>query len=155
MTAIRWSGSDLREFGRALRTADRPLRRETTKALNDAAKPLQDAVGANARAELPSSGGLGARVAGMRYRVQRRGGRAGASIVIVGTLGKQTGGGQVDLKRMNAGRLRHPTYGRRPWVAQSVASGWWDKGADDAKPKVVSGIERALERAAYQIANQG
>lgn len=153
MTAsIRWSGSDLREFGAALRQADRPLRRETTRALNDAARPLQDRVRERAGGELPMRGGLASRVSGMKFKVQRRGGRAGARLVIVGTLGKQAGGGQVDLKRMNAGTVRHPTFGHRPWTSQRVASGWWDKAAEDATPEIVQGVERALERAALAIA---
>jgi hypothetical protein len=67
-----------------------------------------------------------------------------------------------DIKAINAGRLRHPVYGRfrrlkdgtrqaNPWVAQSVRPGLVDEPARRALPKARQQIEDAIDRVSQQI----
>lgn len=63
--------------------------------------------------------------------------------------------GQVDLKRIDAGNLRHPVYGNRgAWVSQRVRPGFWSKTLEDKAPdkvreallEVLDDVERQLSK---------
>lgn len=67
-----------------------------------------------------------------------------------------------DIRAINAGRLRHPVYGRfrrlkdgsrqaNPWVMQAIRPGLVDEPARRAMPKAVKKIEDAIERVTQQI----
>lgn len=52
---------------------------------------------------------------------------AGKSIGVRIIGSKAKSGKQVDLESINKGEVRHPTYGHKPWVAQKVEPGFFDK----------------------------
>lgn len=67
-----------------------------------------------------------------------------------------------DIRAINAGRLRHPVFGRfrrlkngsrqaNPWVVQAIRPGLVDEPAKRAMPKAVKKIEDAIERVTQQI----
>jgi hypothetical protein len=56
------------------------------------------------------------------------------------------------VKAINAGILRHPTYGNRgAWVAQRVRPGFWDNPMANAKKKPTEEIRQALDRVARKL----
>ena len=117
-------------FARDLRTAGRKdLRREMFKGIQRAAKPLKAAAPQAALDELPARGGLAARVAASKWSVRTRAGRDPGIRV--------TGSSDLDLRSLNRGRLRHLTFGHRPWENQAVPVGWFDRKMTEAADKYV------------------
>jgi hypothetical protein len=67
-----------------------------------------------------------------------------------------------DIRAINAGRLRHPVFGRNrrlkngtlqanPWVMQTIRPGLVDEPARRAMPKARKQIEDAIDRVSQQI----
>lgn len=145
---VRASGAaELRALSRDLKEAGRKdLRKELFAGLNRGTKPLRADIKANALATLPSSGGLAARAAASNITV--RGG--GARVTIVARPSKR--GGQFDPDRLNAGAVKHLTYGHAPLVDQRVTPGWFNKpiiaGQDDVVRELLEGIEEVARKLA-------
>ena len=130
--------------------AGKRLDRQMRKALREAAQPVKDAIPEGAGLDLPQRGGLAARVAselGMSVSV-----RPGGASPTVKIRAKHS----YDIRRMERdGRLRHPTYGHRPWVAQSVRAGWLERAAQAKAPEARRNVEAVLEDFARQIEQGG
>lgn len=141
---------DLNLVLRALReTGDKELRRELYAGLNRATKEVRGDMRASIPASLPSRGGLAALV------------HARASLTTSATTGRDPGvrirarSRDYDLKRMNAGRLRHPVFGNRGvWVQQTegVNPGFLDDPFKKAAPGVRREVEKVLNDIAAKIA---
>lgn len=121
--------------------ADRGIRRELTKALNESTEPAKDAVRQSALDLLPKSGGLAALVAASRIstRTSLRG--RNPSVRITQRLAGH------DLKAIDRGRLRHPVFGNRStWVSQTVPAGYWttpmERNARRTRREVVFAMQR-------------
>lgn len=141
----------LAQLGKALKElGDKELRKETLRSLREAAKPLGEKPKRRALAVLPASGGLASYVAGSRVSVRTRMSGRNVGVRLVGVRNKA--GGRVDLNAIDRGRVRHKTFGHRPWVNQSVTAGWWSdalqEGAGEARAAVEAAVGAALERAA-------
>lgn len=140
MTSVRITGAE--EFGRLsarLKDADKSIQREFSASLTRATKPMKAGAKKSALATLPSSGGLAARVASSRLSVRRstRGKSIGVKIV--------AGSASSQLEQIDKGRVKHKTFGRLPWVSQSVASGWFTRpmlnSASDVRRELVKAME--------------
>lgn len=147
MTVRATGAQSLRDLSRDLKKAGRKdLRKELFAGLNRATKPLRAEAKANALATLPSSGGLAARVAAANITV--RGG--GARVTIVARPSKR--GGPFDPAAVDGGTVRHPTYGHKPTVSQSVTPGWFSdplrEGADGVQQELLDGINAVAEKLA-------
>jgi hypothetical protein len=55
------------------------------------------------------------------------------------------GASDMDIGSMNRGRLRHLTYGHRPWRNQKVRAGWFDDSLTVEADKVRGEIVRAVD----------
>jgi hypothetical protein len=96
---------------------------------------VRKAVKARARATLPKRGGLNRWVAAVNVKATVS--TAGDRIDIHLQGGRNSLGGRSDLKRIDAGRVRHPAWGRRgkgQWSVTSVEPGFFTKPASDPKP---------------------
>lgn len=91
-----------REISKAAQRATRPVKREFPAAIADRL-PSGLADWVNAALKTTTRIRLSGRNVGVRIRIRRP---------------KQ--GGEADVNRLDRGRARHPTYGRRPWVLQDV-----------------------------------
>jgi hypothetical protein len=120
-------------------------KREMTKALNRATKPLKAAAKANAKASLPRRGGLGRRVARTRMQTKTR----TARVADVRILAKP--GAVADPGRIDRGRVKHPVWGRGPWVLQDVTPGWFTKPMEDGGPIVAKEMVGVLQVVSAQI----
>jgi hypothetical protein len=141
---------------RSLRQFDRDdvLLKEVRKALREPVDPVRRRIKATAIATLPHSGGLGLWVAGTKITalitlrgkaagIRLRGGRRSK-----GNL-RGTGGGQTDVRAIDRGRLRHPSWGRRyrgQWFTQQVEPGFFTKTAAES-PEWDQAIDRAMATA--------
>lgn len=144
---IRITGADqFRDVARQIRGANRELRKELARAMTKATKPLKVAVKRSARTRLPRQGGLGRRVARAKMATKTKvaGPTANVSIVAVH---------KYDLDAIDRGRVKHPTYGHKPWVIQLVRPGYWTEPLVQGGPQVrqeivkaVDGIAKKMER---------
>jgi hypothetical protein len=137
--------SELRAFdGR--RVVLKELRAELRKPL----PKFRADVKRHAVAILPSSGGLGAWVAKATITLSARDRGRSAGIRLKGS--RRSGKGKADLTRMDAGRTRHPSWGRKgagQWHSQSVPPGFFTEPFDRQEWSELA--DRAVDRAFEQI----
>src|SRR4029077_7901479 len=100
---------------------DRKIVNDMAKEIRQGAAPIRSAIKAWAVATLPHAGGLGSWVARARITTTVRRSASNAGVTIKGSRSVS------DLKSIDAGRVRHPAWGHRPWVAQSVPAGFFTK----------------------------
>jgi hypothetical protein len=131
--------SAIRDLSRDLKAAGSNLRKAIPKGMRKAARPLVRDIRAEARSSLPQRGGLAGYVASSGIRVSTTAG----GVTVVGKRSK--GGGLSDLEAINAGTVRHPTYGRRPWAAQGVRAGFWDRPVERNEPAVVREMNGVID----------
>lgn len=143
MSEFEVQSADYKRAAKALKGADRTIRLEFTRALRGIAKPYATTVLAAGAARLPKRGGLAARVAASRIGVQSSTLRATASF-------KSDRG--YDLRAMNRGRLRHPTYGHEPWVTQDIEPGIFTQPFEAGAPAVRRQMLAAAADALNKIA---
>lgn len=129
------------ELSKRLRAAaDKDLQREMSKSITAAMKPLTTAIRASAASTLPKSGGLAGRIAKSQMRTRRR--ASGISLVARNAY---------TLQRLDDGSVRHPVFGRKVWVTQSVAPGWWTKPTTAFAPIAAKAVQQALDDVAAKI----
>jgi hypothetical protein len=135
---------------KAMRSADKELRREAYKAVNRTVRPLNQDVLAGMPAYLPDNY---ARALGptFRTRTRRRGGRT-PGIRLEGQA--RTPEGQPrSLRPLDAGRLRHPLFGNRGfWFNQPVKKGFWTKTLTESAPKIRRELVEVIGDLADKIA---
>lgn len=118
------------------------------RALTRAARPVTAEVRAHAEEILPHRGGLGAWVAAAKVNVRISYSARSAGIRLRGSRG--SGKGKADLTGIDAGSVRHPSWGRRSagsWHAQAVPAGWWSKPLehqDGFREQVDAAVDSAL-----------
>jgi hypothetical protein len=126
----------LKQFG------DKDLQRELSQGITQAMKPVRPALRESARRTLPRKGGLNLRVA--RAKITTRRSRQGVRL--------QAGGPRSQVDEINAGRFRHPVFGRKGrWVTQPITPGWWDRPIDDLRDDVQRQLLAAMRRVAAKL----
>jgi hypothetical protein len=125
-----------------LRAAPAKLRRDFSRRLSAAARPvLRDVLREGAEA-LPSRGGLRAHIVSSgQVSVSR------AGLGIRGLLLNK----RVALGRINAGVLRHPLFGRPPWFSQSVPAGTFDAAFDRRAEELRREVARVFDDVADSL----
>jgi hypothetical protein len=139
------------QFARELRAFDgrRSVVKAMRRGLSTSARPVLRGVRAYAVAILPARGGLGPWVAAATMSWQIRYSARSAGIKLRGRRGSARG--RSDLQRIDAGQVRHPSWGRRgrgQWKAQAVPPGWWSKPLEQdtvIEPAVSAAVDRALD----------
>lgn len=166
------AGSELARLGRDLQRAGAvQLKKELLKGMQRGTREAKAAVVKSALKILPETGGLAAWVAGLGVVTQTRLTGRHVGVRIVGTRDKSKvqrhrrtmaakgrggrrapknilfGKGEADLNRLDRGRARHPTYGHRPWVLQSVTTGFFSDPlagpiADKSRQECLEAVRR-------------
>ena len=138
---------ELASWLRAANAEDKGLARRIRKGLREAAKPLAaEAKDALADA-MPSRGGLSGIIRDARPGVATSAG--GSRLARVEAVVRSPG---HDLASMDAGTLRHPTFGRKPWVSQSVRAGAAKAAFEDGMPRVRAEVQQEVSRLLADIA---
>jgi hypothetical protein len=135
---------DLRKFeGR--KEVVKQLRKEIRKPV----PAVRRVIKRRARTTLPKSGRLNKWAASTRITVKiKLAGRA-AGVQLKG--GRNSTGGRSDIKRLDKGRLRHPSWGRRgrgQWHTQDVMPGFFTSPAteiDQWRDAALKAVDEALE----------
>jgi len=144
---LRVQGAEqLVRVSKALKGAPKELRSELTKGITRAVKPLKKSAKAEARSSLPRSGGLGRRVAKTKLPHRRRATGKAAGVRVLAQPGAV-----ADPKRIDRGRVRHPTFGRGPWVLQDVKPGWFSRPMKEGAPAVRKELVQAMDDVARKI----
>lgn len=129
---------------------DAKLKRALLKGMREAAAPVGRDMVAGLAGRMPRRKGLAGRVQGATPVVQIR--AAGSSPRVMIGLRSDEG---YDLGALDRGALRHPVYGRGPWVTQPVPA----KGATEAferdAPRVRDSIVREVTAAIQSAAAKG
>lgn len=120
-------------------SGERDLKREFNRSLRDASKKPISRAKSNA-SRLPHKGGLAEKVAKSRITQKNRLSARNPTLAIQAT-------NDVNLWRLDRGRIRHPVYGDRDkWVTQDVPSGWWSDAMKESEPEVRRGLAKTLDR---------
>lgn len=146
---------DFVKLSKALKAAGRTeMRKGLNKGLRSAAKPMIPVLKQAAAEAFPKRGGLAAREAKTRFRIQvRTGSEPGVRVVADGRY--------VNIKLSNTrGVIRHPVFAdpaktRREWkwVNQSVGQvGWADRAVGLRAHEVVPALEKVMQDVVEQIA---
>lgn len=107
------------------------LGREMARALTKAVEPLNKAIDEEARKVAPS-GYVEVLTRSLKHRRSVRASRDQASVRL--TTAAKGKAEYRDLPALNAGRLRHPVFGRRrkPWTVTAIPAGFYDRGTKSA-----------------------
>lgn len=152
MTTVEIDTRALQALGKALKGADKDIRREMYKAAQRATRPVKDEIKASARVTLPARGGLNEWTAALGIKTKTSLGGRTVGIFITAaldnkkkTVPKTTGKGRrktrragtfgpiADLRALNRGRIMHPAWGRGPLIGpQMVKAGFWNKPLEGA-----------------------
>lgn len=135
------------------RTVEQILREQRVlkylqKKITKTAPAVRKAIKAEALATLPKRGGLNEWVAAAKVKAKTT--ITGERINVHLSAGRDSKGGRSDLKRIDAGKVRHPAWGRRSkgsWSVTTVAPGFFTRPATDPKPWVTAadeGLDEAL-----------
>lgn len=146
--------TDIDQFVRELRAFDdrravvKAMRRKINKPLPELRKKIRQ----HAVAILPRRGGLGSWAAAatisssVRYASSRS-----AGVRLKGS--RKSRGDKSDLKRLDAGTVRAPSWGRRSsaaWHTQTVPAGWFTEPASDNE-QWVAVVDQAVDEAFDEI----
>jgi hypothetical protein len=118
------------------------LRRELLAGMRAVGKPLADKARASALSLLPKAGGLNQWVADSNIGVRNNltGSSTRIGMRIVSTKGAH------NLEGIDAGRVRHPVYGKRStWVSQTVPQGWFSTPLAESAPEVQATLILAMD----------
>lgn len=139
-------GEDFHALATRLKGAEKPLRAAVNKGLREVGKPLGQKMLESGSGAMPSRGGLAGRVRNTGVTLGMLRGGTGASGRVEIRLRSKEG---FDLPAMNRGTVRHPVFGRSPWVAQSVPSGKFmepfEESADEVRNALATQIAKALD----------
>jgi hypothetical protein len=121
-------------------TGEKDLKRELNRSLRDASKKPIRLAKANAAERLPRKGGLAEKVATSRITQKNRLSAKNPTLAIQAA-------NDVNLWRLDRGRIRHPVFGNRDkWVTQNITSGWWSDAMNEAAPEARRELAKALDR---------
>lgn len=128
-------------------------RKEVVKQLRaEIRKPVpvvRKAIRARALATLPKGGGLNKWVAATRISAQIKLSGRSAGVRLKG--GRNSTGGRSDIRSIDRGRLRAPTYGhrgRKAWHTQKVTPGFFTKPTtetDEWRKAALAAVDKALD----------
>lgn len=127
-------GNDLDALIRDVRTfqASQALLKQMRANIRRPVPKVRRAVKARAVATLPQRGGLGRWVASSRVTAQIR--LSGRAAGVRLKAGRNSQGGRSDVNRIDQGKVRAPSWGRRTaaaWHSQTVTPGWFTKPATE------------------------
>jgi hypothetical protein len=139
------------------------LRKELNAGIRGAAKPLIKEAKDNAALELPHGGeALAMGGKGVRRGKRRRSSGSVVDRVVGATFstriltgrnpgvvlrGRDKAGRSIDLRSLDAGRLRHPLFGnRKHWYQQSVKPNWWTEPMEKGIPRAYAAVVLAVTR---------
>lgn len=136
----------LREFSR-----NDAIVKELRKTLREPVDPVRRRIKATARETLPRRGGLGNWVAQTKITAQVTLKGSAAGIRLRG--GRNSRRQRSDIRAIDRGRVRAPSWGRRgrgDWHTQSVRPGFFTRTASES-PEWEQAINKAIDKAVNKL----
>lgn len=138
--------------------ARKDLERELRRGLSGSTAPMRTAIRAAAAATMPSAGGYAA-VLPSALRVTPR----QSGLLLRLTVAAKGAGEDRDVRALDAGRLRHPVYGRSrrgrggrrvpsPWAVTAIRPGFVTDTFDKTADAVLERLGEAVQTVADKIA---
>ncbi len=124
------------------------LRKEMYQGLGRAGKPMKAEARKGALEDLPKEGGLAEEIAASRFSVRNSLLGRNPRITITGKGRTNDSGREHDLRAMDRGRIRHPSWGRRgarDWKTQTVRPGWFTERMEKAAPLARDELQKAVD----------
>lgn len=137
MSDVRVNTAEFDAFASKLKGVDKKVRARVRRRLRDSAREFAPEI---------VSEGADAMPGGLRDHIVAKGSRPTISQTAAGVrmvLGKKAG---PQIGAMNAGGVRHPTYGHRPWVRQSVEAGSWTEALEKHLPDVREAVVKEVTK---------
>jgi hypothetical protein len=143
----------MEEFVRELKAFDgrRAVVQAMRRGLRAAVPPTTGRIRTNAVSILPRLGGLGRWAAESKITATVRYAGRSAGVKLKGS--RKSLKNKSDLNRLDAGTVRHPSWGRRgggQWHTQTVSRGWFTTPAVDA-PEWRDAVDREVDKALDEI----
>lgn len=140
-----YGAQQLERLAKALKGADRELRKELLRRIRAAGKPVVAEMKRNLASNMPQRGGLAADLgrAKIGVRTKTSGSTSGVRI--------EARHSEHDLASIDRGIVRHPVYGRPPWVEQDVPEGEVSRPVRESKPAMQRAVLRAMDDTADEI----
>ena len=142
---VRILKGDPKRIAREMRAeGQREFRKNLRKVITDASKPVRRKIRDAALEQLPKRGGLNKWAAVLPAAVTDFRGDTQSIKIVDRKRGH-------DMKALDAGRIRHPLYGKRShWYEQNIPAGFFtrtvEKNADDVRRAVDQGISNHLKK---------
>jgi hypothetical protein len=136
------------DVARDLRRFPAEVTKALRKELREPVPAVRKNIKARALATLPSGGGLNVWVSKTRITATVKIRGRGAAIRLKG--GRNSLGSRSDIRAIDRGRVRHPSWGRRgrgQWHTQTVASAFFTEPVTEARDEWRKAAETAVERA--------
>ena len=153
MAGLDDAASELESIARHLREiGETDLVRELNRRMRDAVDPVRDEIRAGLDTHLPRR--YGATLdADLRIGISVRTNERNPGVDVNGTPLTSA----RKLRYLDEGRLTHPVFGdREVWRTQAAKQpGWFTGPCEAAAPRVLAGIERALEDIETKAAGKG
>lgn len=147
---MRTAPEQLQALNKALKQAgDKELKKELNAGLRRAAKPIQAAARVNYAKRLPKSGGLASKAARARMSVAQKKTRGGDPSLQLVT--RHPTGQKMDMRAIDAGLIRHQTFGRLPWNVQRIPAHSFSDAALAGEDEGKREIERAIETVSRKL----
>jgi len=142
--------TSLDAFARELRGFDnrRAVTRQVRRRITRPVRPIRKAIADRAVATLPSENGLGRWVARTRVTASVSFGGRRSGVRLVGK--RKSSKSNSDVRAINRGRVRAPSWGRRgagDWHVQSVTPGFFTVPAGDVetwRSEIAAAVDDAL-----------
>jgi hypothetical protein len=147
---------ELAQLARELKAGgNKEMTKELRQGLQRSIRPLREAARQGALDQLPSAGGLAAEVArsGFSGKVSLLG--RNPSVKITGKGKTNEKGLQHDLRAMDRGRLRHPTWGGGRWVTQLITPGWFSLTLEAKADRVKVELFKAADAVIAKLGRPG
>lgn len=141
-------GAEWHALARRMKDAERPIRLATSRALRGVARPLVTQMRDEGAAAMPRRGGLSGRIARARLSQANLGGRSARTARVELRIRSAEG---YDINALERGDLRHPVYGRSPWVSQRVPVGAFMRPFHRGAPQVQAELLRRIDQALKEI----
>lgn len=142
---------DVEAFSRRMKEAgNKGLRRELSKALGHEMKPITANVVRSLDEYLPDAY-AGTLSGSLKLRAATTAGKNPGVKIVARAKGRKS------VRRVGAlerGSLRHLTWGRRPWHAQSVKPGFFTEPIQDRADELRRALLAAMDRIARKIARR-
>lgn len=119
------------------------------------ARKARPMVAKSAESKMPKAGGYAGIVSkAIRVRIMTDTGFTTASVTIVTRARGRSA--LRDLGALNAGRLRHPPWGRRksPWVTQAVPPRFWDEPMEEIENLATANMGEVLDKMVARLAGR-